>query len=189
MAKDTKENILNAAIELFATRGYTDATTKMIADCAGVNEITIFRHFGNKETLFSEATKSYVQKVNFYERLGDFYKKPVSEAIRDMSMEYVNYSFGNLGLFKITLKMHDGMESEYKLRLTKEYTKGMTIYLNKLKEEGLPLEDTELIATTHFACLLGLFTVHTLRTDSTEEHIRVMANVIIDNFIKIYNLN
>ncbi len=189
MAKEeTRENIIQAAVELFATKGYTDSTTRMIADMAGVNEITIFRHFGNKEKLFSEATKYYVQKVNFLERITDFYIFPIDDAIRNISNEYVNYSFGNLSLFKITLKMHDDMESEYKLRLTKEYSKGLKIYLDYIKSKGIILGDTELIATTHLASLLGLFTLHTLRNDSSEKQIKIMAKLLIENFISIYQL-
>lgn len=190
MAKEqTREKILDAAMELFATKGYTDSTTKIIADHAKVNEITVFRHFNSKENLFSEVTKNYVSKVNFLERLDKFYNLPVPEAIEKISMEYVNYSFGNLLLFKITLRMHDDMKSEYKLRLTKEYSTGLTKYLNFLEKNGYHFGDTQLIARTHLASLLGLFTVHSLRSESSEVEIREMANLLIKNFLKAYDLN
>lgn len=48
---DTRGRILQAAAELFAEKGYAGATTRAIAEQAGVNEVTIFRHFGAKENL------------------------------------------------------------------------------------------------------------------------------------------
>jgi AcrR family transcriptional regulator len=51
---DTRQRILQAAAEIFAEKGFTRATTKTIADAAGVNEVTLFRHFGNKRNLLSE---------------------------------------------------------------------------------------------------------------------------------------
>jgi AcrR family transcriptional regulator len=45
---DTTEKILNAAAQLFAERGYAATTTRLIAERAGVNEVTIFRRFENK---------------------------------------------------------------------------------------------------------------------------------------------
>jgi AcrR family transcriptional regulator len=51
---ETRERILRAAAEIITERGYTRATTKSIADAAGVNEVTIFRHFGSKRNLLSE---------------------------------------------------------------------------------------------------------------------------------------
>jgi AcrR family transcriptional regulator len=49
--EDTRERILIAAREVIGRKGKRGATTREIADVAGVNEATIFRHFGNKETL------------------------------------------------------------------------------------------------------------------------------------------
>ncbi len=48
-AADTAERILDAAAELMATRGYAATTTRAIAQRAGVNEVTLFRRFENKQ--------------------------------------------------------------------------------------------------------------------------------------------
>lgn len=47
-AHDTADRILDAAAELIATHGYAATTTRAIAERAGVNEVTLFRRFGNK---------------------------------------------------------------------------------------------------------------------------------------------
>jgi AcrR family transcriptional regulator len=47
--RDTGEAILRAAADLFAERGYKGTTTRAIAERAGVNEVTVFRRFGNKQ--------------------------------------------------------------------------------------------------------------------------------------------
>jgi AcrR family transcriptional regulator len=49
--EETRERILGAAREVIAKKGKRGATTREIADVAGVNEATIFRHFGTKEAL------------------------------------------------------------------------------------------------------------------------------------------
>jgi len=36
---------------LFAAQGMTETTTREIAELAEVNEVTLFRHFGNKHNL------------------------------------------------------------------------------------------------------------------------------------------
>lgn len=43
------ERILAAAAALFAEHGYRGTATSAIATRAGVNEVTLFRHFGSKE--------------------------------------------------------------------------------------------------------------------------------------------
>ncbi len=48
---ETRDKILDAARELFYEHGYYATSTRVIARDAGVNEVTLFRHFGNKEEL------------------------------------------------------------------------------------------------------------------------------------------
>ena len=52
---DRRQDILAAAVEVFAKYGFLGATTRRIAEAAGVNEVTLFRYFGSKETLLLEA--------------------------------------------------------------------------------------------------------------------------------------
>ncbi len=49
----TRARLLKAATEVFATAGVTGATTREIARVAGVNEVTLFRHFQSKEQLLA----------------------------------------------------------------------------------------------------------------------------------------
>jgi AcrR family transcriptional regulator len=51
----TKTDLLAVTAKLFAELGWRGTTTRRIADAAGVNEVTVFRHFGSKEALVSEA--------------------------------------------------------------------------------------------------------------------------------------
>ncbi|HGY10053.1 MAG TPA: TetR/AcrR family transcriptional regulator, partial [Oceanithermus profundus] len=53
----TYERLLEAALELLAERGYRGATTRAIAERAGVAEVTLFRRFGSKARLLAEAVR------------------------------------------------------------------------------------------------------------------------------------
>jgi len=48
---ESRERILAAAARVYAEHGFRGATTRRIAEEAGVNEITIFRQFGSKAAL------------------------------------------------------------------------------------------------------------------------------------------
>jgi AcrR family transcriptional regulator len=47
----TRGRLIEAASQVFASLGVQGATTREIARVAGVNEVTLFRHFANKEQL------------------------------------------------------------------------------------------------------------------------------------------
>ena len=50
--------ILEAAKTLFVEQGYTGVSMDSIAAQAGVSKLTVYSHFGDKETLFTEAVQS-----------------------------------------------------------------------------------------------------------------------------------
>jgi AcrR family transcriptional regulator len=53
MKHDRRQEILMAAMELFAKKGFRGTTTRDLAAQADVNEAIIFRHFNNKEELYT----------------------------------------------------------------------------------------------------------------------------------------
>lgn len=55
---DTREALLAAALEAYSKHGFRGATTRRIAEIAGVNEVTLFRHFGSKDALVGEALRA-----------------------------------------------------------------------------------------------------------------------------------
>mgnify|MGYP001811052126 CR=1 FL=1 len=58
--EEVRERIIQSAAQMFIQHGYEGATTRLIAVAAQVNEVTIFRQFGNKENLFMEAVERYL---------------------------------------------------------------------------------------------------------------------------------
>ena len=52
---EPRDRILEAAAQVYSETGFRGATTRRIAERAGVNEITLFRHFGSKTRLLHEA--------------------------------------------------------------------------------------------------------------------------------------
>lgn len=52
-APSPRQRLIQAAFELFVSQGITHTTTKEIANRAAVNEVTLFRQFGNKYGLLS----------------------------------------------------------------------------------------------------------------------------------------
>lgn len=60
MALPTRDHILDAAARVFAHHGFRGSTTRLIADEAKVNEVTLFRLFGSKDALLGEAIRTRV---------------------------------------------------------------------------------------------------------------------------------
>jgi AcrR family transcriptional regulator len=52
-APDARERLETAALDLFAENGYEETTVAQIADRAGLNRATFFRHFADKREVLS----------------------------------------------------------------------------------------------------------------------------------------
>lgn len=60
-AADRKQAILTAAAPVFARLGRAGATTKHIANAAGISEALLYKHFPGKEALYSELENHCVE--------------------------------------------------------------------------------------------------------------------------------
>lgn len=64
MTEPTKQQLIDAALRVYSEGGFRGATTRRIADEAGVNEVTLFRLFGSKGALIEEALRSRATLAN-----------------------------------------------------------------------------------------------------------------------------
>src|SRR5580700_3355592 len=56
-----RQNILDAAIDLFQERGYLGTTVDDIAARAGVTKRTLYHHMGNEESILAEIHSAFIQ--------------------------------------------------------------------------------------------------------------------------------
>lgn len=165
--KNSVENVLSARIieaakDLFMENGFKGTTTKMIAEEAGVNEATLFRHFKSKEGIFLEISKDIT--IYGHKRL-----ESITES--DISPEEMFFQFG-MALYQQIVQSKGVLivaiiESRKRSELVKNVTlKLRTIVeilekkLKALYEEGVLEENDFFIASLMYVeSLIGLFVV------------------------------
>jgi len=50
---ERRQQLLQVAMRVFSEKGFSGTTTKEIAKAAGISEATVFKHFANKDELYS----------------------------------------------------------------------------------------------------------------------------------------
>ena len=129
--ENTEEKIINATFKILQKEGIRKATTKRIANEAGVNEVTIFRKFENKKNLI-ETTKEHYMNV-LLDKLENNFDFDEDEGIE----EYLKISFfGVLNLSEedfsiLKVAMEEVRGDDEKKPLISEIT---DLILNKLEE-------------------------------------------------------
>lgn len=129
----TRQRLINAAMELFAAQGITETTTKAVAELAKVNEVTLFRQFGNKHGLvlavisespvFEELGESLktqaTQMTNVHEALKNYCEdrlkalEQVPELVRSMVGEAGKYPVENRQALGRSLAQANNYVAEY----------------------------------------------------------------------------
>ena len=99
----TKEVLLESALQLISEKGYLGATTREIAEKAGVSEITLFRHFGSKERLFEQLLKQYTFLPRLKELIPRLIGLSLEEALFEVGITFFDTLKERQGLVKIML--------------------------------------------------------------------------------------
>lgn len=87
MATSSRDRLIQAALTLFLSQGVSQTTTRQIADLAAVNEVTLFRNFGNKYGLL----QAVIQTAPTFRNLGEGLMEQVI-ATRDRQQALYTYA-------------------------------------------------------------------------------------------------
>ena len=91
-AQDTRQRLLAAAAEVFADRGFWEATHAEICEKAKVNTAAVNYHFGSKENLYIEAWKySFERSIAAYPPDGGIAPEaPVGQRLRGRILAFMH---------------------------------------------------------------------------------------------------
>ncbi len=146
---DTRRRLIDAARAEFSDKGIEAATTRGIAERAGCNEVTIFRHFESKQNLLAAVVQDTSDEFASYCACrGDFSGDPKVDLQRFAEV------------YNRSLERCEGMaralvgESRRRPTLCKElvgdvilpFHRTIACYLDQRKTEGLVREDLNTMA-------------------------------------------
>ena len=98
------EEILDAAAELFTTRGYAATTTREIADAVGFRQGSLFHHFSRKEDILAELLDRTLEPATtFLQHLVTATEAPDLKLFTLVRRDVLNLCSGSCNLGKLQL--------------------------------------------------------------------------------------
>ncbi|QTC40616.1 TetR/AcrR family transcriptional regulator [Bacillus sp. V3] len=142
---EKQQKIVEAAIEMFAEKGYASTSTSQIAKKAGVAEGTIFRHYKTKKDLLLSIVSPTMAKLIApfvirdinkvldakYERYEDFLKA--------MILNRQEFLKDNMTVFKILIQeipFHPELKEQFKVHIARKIFEKFTSLVDHYKEKG-----------------------------------------------------
>lgn len=195
-AQATRDQILNAAAELFLRDGYSSTSLEAVTQCSGVTKPTVYSHFHSKLGLFNAVI----------ERTAERKAEKLDESLQvtdDLQADLIR--FGTLFLTRIhspevrswdrlaaaeSLKHPEVGEAFFQAGPTRVLS-GLSGYLQQQQERGeLQFECAQRCAEQFLGMLLGLDILRTQigRPSPSASEQRVRCHEAVDTFMAAYGV-
>ena len=194
MAKDTKEKILMAALELFSQRGYAGTNIRELSASLGMGKSSLYRHFESKEdiwnALLDEMIAYYGERFGSAEQL-----PPVPEsldALVQMTIQMVHFTVHDerIIMTRKVLTLEQYRDVRARGLATKHFLTGLTemftrIFAGMMDKGLLRRDDPEMLAFAYTAPISALIHLCDREPEKTEEALsRIEA--FSRHFIRVY---
>jgi AcrR family transcriptional regulator len=180
---DVREALLEAAVKVFSEAGVRGATTRRIAHEAGVNEVTLFRHFRSKDELMHAAV------VHFTERVQD---RPLPEHPEDLRLELGDWCRMHYReIYKRRAFIRKAM-SEYEehpghcqhgMQASVRIFTELSAYLRRARAAGLTQGDCDERAAANM--LMGAIFADAMGRDTTPERYPYPMRDAVDRYVDL----
>jgi AcrR family transcriptional regulator len=178
-----RDQLLDAAARLYAEAGYRGATTRRIAGQAGVNEITLFRHFGSKDALIREAIARAGHSA-VRELLPQTPRDPLRE-VRDWAKAHIAELRGRRSLIRTCMgeiEEHPEIFSEQSPPAAA--AKALSQYLRRLRETGMAKAQFDETAAS--AMLMGALFADAMGRDIMPDLYRNEPEQALDQYVRLF---
>ncbi len=197
MAKDTKERILEAALEMFSQKGYAGTNIRELTASLGLVKSSMYRHFKSKEeiwnTLLDEMIAYYGARFGSPENL-----PPIPDSLEGlvaMTMGMVNFTVRDerIIMTRKVLTLEQFRDVRARELATKHFLTGLTdmftrIFTGMMDKGLLRREDPRMLAFAYTAPISSLIHLCDREPEKTEE---AMAQIeaFSRHFVKTYGVN
>ena len=136
MKKDSKEEIVKAAISLFNSNGYAGTSIRDIAKEANVNSATIAYHFENKLGLLEYCfTYFFEQYLSIIEEKFSSMDLGVKDCLKRITADLLHYQCENIELTSFVYR-ELSMDSQVVREIMSTYALKEKFYFQKIFEKG-----------------------------------------------------
>jgi AcrR family transcriptional regulator len=192
---NTKELLLQASLKLISEKGYIGATTREIANEAGVTELTLFRHFGSKERLFEELLNGYTFLPKLKELLPELEGLSCEDALTLIAMRFLitlkeRKSFIKIMYSEVTI-YPDQIRAVYN-KFIDDLRATMASYIKSLQERGVVRADLspEMTGRVFLWIFIAYFRSEEImrptgmKKNAMQKHVREMIDIFTRGILK-----
>ena len=197
MAKDTKERILMAALDMFSQNGYAGTNIRELTASLGLGKSSMYRHFESKEEIWNALLD---ELIAYYEaRFGSpEHLPPVPDSLEElvaMTMRMVNFTVHDETIVKTRklLSIEQFRDERARDLATKHFLTGLTemfarIFAGMMDKGLLRRDDPKMLAFAYTTPISALIHLCDREPEKTETAL-AQAEAFSRHFVKVYGEN
>lgn len=194
MANDTKERILDAALEMFSQNGYAGTNIRELSASLGLVKSGVYKHFESKEAIWNALLDKMI--AYYEEHFGSAeHLPPVPDTLEElvrMTMQMVNITVRDerIVMTRKLLSIEQFRDERARDLATKHFLTGLTDMFTRLfrgmMDRGLLRDDDpEMLAFAYIAPISALIHLCDREPEKTEEALK-QAEAFSRHFVRTY---
>lgn len=194
MAKDTKERILDAALEMFSQNGYAGTNIRELSASLGLVKSGVYKHFESKEAIWNALLDKMI--AYYEEHFGSAeHLPPVPDTLEElvrMTMQMVNITVRDerIVMTRKLLSIEQFRDERARDLATKHFLTGLTDMFTRLfrgmMDKGLLRnDDPKMLAFAYIAPISALIHLCDREPEKTEETLK-QVEAFSRHFVRTY---
>ena len=194
MAKDTKEKILETALQMFSQNGYAGTNVRELTASLGLVKSSMYKHFESKEAIWNALLD---QMIAYYdERFGSpEHLPPVPDSLEglvQMTMGMVNFTIHDekIVMTRKVLAIEQYRDERARGLATKHFLTGLTemfthVFAGMMDKDLLRRDDPAMLAFAYTTPISALIHLCDREPEKTADAI-VQVEAFSRHFVKVY---
>ena len=194
MANDTKERILEAALEMFSQNGYEGTNIRELSASLGLVKSGVYKHYESKEAIWNalldQMIAYYADHFGSTEHLPPVPDSP--EEFVTMTMQMVNFTVHDekIIMTRKVLTLEQYRDERARDLATKHFLTGLTeiftrIFTGMMDKGLLRKDDPEMLAFAYTTPISALIHLCDREPEKTEDAIK-QVEAFSQHFIRVY---
>ena len=197
MAKDTKERILAAALEMFSQNGYAGTNIRELTASLGLVKSSMYKHFESKEDIWNSLLD---EMIAYYDNHfgSPQHLPPVPDSLDDlvaMTLRMVNFTVHDerIIMTKKLLTIEQFRDQRARDLATKHFLTGLKemftpVFAGMMDKGLLRRDDPAMLAFAYTAPISALIRLCDREPEQTDEAI-AQVEAFSRHFVKIYGVD
>ncbi len=105
---ESRQQILDAALVLFAQKGYSAATVREIVEAVGITAPSLYYYFGNKEGLYLELMQTHCARIDSALELHTHRSESAKNRLKDLVDKIFQHVIEDKNFFRLMFTIYYG---------------------------------------------------------------------------------